>query len=216
VRPIAPAAAWGLTLGLFLLGSRQASAEWQIKPLVGATFGGHSTFLLVGPNPLAPNLLVGPNALATNSNHPHVVYGVSGLWLGEIFGLEADFALTPAFFQHPTAPRVLDSGVYTLTGNVIVAMPRHLTEYTLRPYLVGGAGLMHVDYDLSLNALQVSERLQAMDLGAGVTGFITQRIGVSWDVRYFRSMDRTIQKGLSFGSEQLSFWRASMAVAIRR
>jgi len=75
--------------------------------------------------------------------------------------------------------------------------------------------MMHVEYDTTLNVLQVSERLRAMDLGAGVTGFVTRRIGVSWDVRYFRSIDRTIQKGFSLGSEQLSFWRASMAVAIR-
>jgi hypothetical protein len=193
-----------LTLGLFLLGSHQASAEWQIKPYIGATYGGDSTFLLVGPNSLAPN-----------PNHPHLAYGVNGLWLGEIIGFEADFSHTPGFFQHSTAPLVADSGVYTLTGNVIVAMPRWLTQYTLRPYLVGGAGLMHIDYDLAPNVLQVSERLKAMDLGAGVTGFISRRVGVSWDVRYFRSIDRTIQSGLSFGSEQLSFWRASMAVAIR-
>ena len=109
----------------------------------------------------------------------------------------------------------MDSGVYTLMGNVVVAMPRHLTQYTLRPYLVGGAGLMHVAFDTTQNALQVSERFQAMDLGAGVTGFVTHRVGVSWDVRYFRSIDRTIQNGVSLGSEQLSFWRASMAVAIR-
>src|SRR5262245_52892756 len=108
-----------VALGLFLLGSRRASAEWQVKPFIGATYGGHSTFLQVGPNSLTPN-----------PNHPHLAYGVSGLWLGEIFGFEADFGHTPGFFQHRTAPLVKDSGVYTLTGNVIVAMPRRRTEYT--------------------------------------------------------------------------------------
>jgi hypothetical protein len=74
---------------------------------------------------------------------------------------------------------------------------------------------MNIEYDLDRIQPGVSERLRAMDLGAGVTGFVTHRIGVSWDVRYFRSIDRTIQKGFSLGSEQLSFWRASMAIAIR-
>jgi hypothetical protein len=193
----------GVTLGLLLF-CAPASAEWQIKPFAGATYGGDSTFLLVGPLPLAPN-----------PNHPHFAYGVSGLLLGEIFGVEADFSHTPGFFQASDAPRIMDSGVFTLMGNLVVAMPRHLTQYTLRPYIVGGAGLMHVEYDTTLNVLQVSERLQAMDLGAGVTGFVTRRVGVSWDVRYFRSVNSTIQSGVSIDSEHLSFWRASMAVAIR-
>jgi hypothetical protein len=197
----------GVTLGLLLLRTPPASAEWQIKPFAGATYGGDSTFLFVGPNALAPN-----------PNHPHFAYGVSGLLIGEIFGVEADFCHTPGFFQSSSPSfgvEVVDSGVYTLMGNVVVAMPRHLTQYTLRPYLVGGAGLMHVAFDTTQNALQVSERFQAMDLGAGVTGFVTHRVGVSWDVRYFRSIERTIQNGASLGAEQLSFWRASMAVAIR-
>ena len=155
--------------------------------------------------------------LEPNPNNPHFSYGVRALLLGEIFGVEADFGHTPGFFQASNAPLVVDSGVYTLTGNVVVAMPRHLTQYTLRPYVVGGAGLMHVAFDLNRIQPGVTERLQAMDLGAGVTGFVTHRVGVSWDVRYFRSIDRTIQNGLTFGSESehLSFWRASMAVAIR-
>jgi hypothetical protein len=197
----------GVTLGLLLLHTPPASAEWQIKPFAGVTYGGDSTFLFVGPNALAPN-----------PNHPHFAYGVSGLFIGEIFGIEADFSHTPGFFQSSSPSLgvdVVDSGVYTLMGNLVVAMPRHLTQYTLRPYLVGGAGLMHVAFDTTRNALQVSESFQAMDLGAGVTGFVTHRVGVSWDVRYFRSIERTIQNGASLGAERLSFWRASMAVAIR-
>jgi hypothetical protein len=194
----------GSVLGLLLLRTSTASAEWQIKPFAGATYGGDSTFLFVGPLTLLPN-----------PNHPHFAYGVSGLLLGEIFGVEADLGHTPGFFQSSTAPLIANSGVLTLTGNIVVAMPRHLTQYTLRPYVVGGAGMMRVEFDTAQGALQVSERLQAMDIGAGVTGFVTRRIGVSWDVRYFRSIDRTIQNGISIGSEHLSFWRASMAVAVR-
>jgi hypothetical protein len=207
MRRAQPFAAAGFTLGLLLFGARQASAEFQLKPFFGATYAGDSTFLFVGPNTLAPN-----------PNHPHLAYGVSGLLLGEIFGVEVDFGHTPGFFQSSTAPlgvAVVDSGVYTLMGNAVVAMPRHLTQYTLRPYLVGGAGLMHVAFDTTQNVIQVSEQFQAMDLGAGVTGFLTHRVGLSWDVRYFRSIERTIQNGVSFGGERVSFWRANMSVAIR-
>jgi hypothetical protein len=196
-----------VTFAIMICSARQAAAEFQLKPFLGATFGGDSTFLFVGPNTLAPN-----------PNNTHLAYGVSALWLSEIFGVEVDFGHTPGFFQSTnTLPGVdiVDSGVYTLTGNVVVAMPRHLTQYTLRPYIVGGAGLMHVAFDTTQNVIQVSESFQAMDLGAGVTGFVTRRVGVSWDVRYFRSIERTIQNGVSFGGERLSFWRANMSVAIR-
>ncbi len=54
-----------------------------------------------------------------------------------------------------------------------------------------------------------------MDIGGGVTGFLSKRIGLGWDVRYFRSLGTGEERGQSFGPEQLSFWRANMAVAIR-
>ena len=77
---------------------------------------------------------------------------------------------------------------------------------------------MHIRYDtgpLLQTPLQTLSNLKAMDLGAGVTGFLTRRVGVSWDVRYFRSIDRTHEQGSSFTSEHLSFWRLNMALAIR-
>jgi hypothetical protein len=195
----------GAGLALLLLRSASASAEWQIKPFAGGTYGGNSNFVIVGTAPETPN-------------NPHFVYGASGLLIGEVFGIEADFGHTRGFFPSstvPTVPQITSSGVYTVTGNIVLAMPRHLTQYTLRPYIVGGAGIMHIAFDTEFNVFQVSERLQTMDLGAGVTGFITRRVGISWDVRYFRSIDRTIENGYSFGSEHLTFWRASMAVAVR-
>src|SRR5207302_5033078 len=131
-------------------------------------------------------------------NYGHLAFGVSGVWLGEVFGVEGDFGHTHDFFNGPEALFITDSGVTTVTGNVVVAMPRKLAQYTLRPYVVGGSGLMHIRYDTVLG-LQTVSNLKAMDLEAGVTGFLTRRVGVSWDVRYFRSIDRTIETGQSIG-----------------
>lgn len=185
---------------------RAAAAQWQFKPWVGATYNGSSTFVA---------------DLDQAAGRPHLAFGGNASYLGEIFGLEADFGHTPGFFQRGSQPvsnsqpGIVNSGVTTFTGNVIVAFPRRLTEYTLRPYFAGGMGMMHITIDDLLGVLPVSENLKTMDLGAGVTGFLTKRVGLSWDVRYFRSIDRTIENGVSFTSEHLSFWRASMAVAIR-
>lgn len=178
---------------------RVSEAEWQLKPFIGATYGGDTSFVLV----------------TESTGHSHLNFGGNVTFLSEIFGLEGDFGHTLNFFQGPEAPLVVDSGVTTLTGNIVVALPRHLAQYTLRPYLVGGAGLMHIAADDLQGALPISSTLKAMDLGAGVTGFLTKHLGVTWDVRYFRSIDRTIENGQSVGPEHLSFWRANMALAIR-
>jgi len=126
-----------------------------------------------------------------------------------------DFADVPGFFESDNNPLVVGSRVTTLTGNVVVAMPRRMSEYALRPYLVGGAGLMRVRTTTSLNVFDVSRMFPTLDVGVGVVGFVTNRMGVSWEIRRFQSLDREGDKGVSFGDEQLGFWRATMAVAIR-
>jgi opacity protein-like surface antigen len=193
-----------LALAILLLAATTTSAaEWQLKPFIGATYGGGTTYLFVPQS--------GAKA--------HFVFGVSGMLLGEIFGVEGDFGHTRGFFQdesNPFNPLVTDSGVTTTTGNIVAALPRHLAQYTLRPYVVGGVGVMHITIDYRENpGTSISSTLKTMDLGAGVTGFLTKHLGVTWDVRYFRSIDRTIEAGQSVGPEHLSFWRANMAVAIR-
>jgi hypothetical protein len=188
-----------LALAMVCVAATWASAaEWQLKPFIGATYGGSTTYNIVQLFP--------PKA--------HFVFGASGMFLGEFLGIEGDFGHTSGFFQDSNNPLVTDSGVTTTTGNIVLALPRHLAEYTLRPYIVGGAGVMHIRIDYQQNVPN-SSTLKAMDLGAGVTGFLTKRMGVSWDVRYFRSIDRTIETGQSVGPEHLSFWRANMAFAIR-
>jgi hypothetical protein len=178
-----------------------AASEWQVKPFVGVTYGGSTTFF-------DPEHAVG---------HANASIGVSGVLLGDVFGIEADLGHQPGFFERGSRQVTLVAGssTSTLTGNILVALPRRLAEYTLRPYFVGGAGALFVHVDDALGNPFISRSLKAMDLGGGVTGFLTNRIGVSWDVRYFRSIDRTFESGLSLASEQLSFWRANMAVAIR-
>ena len=188
-----------LTIALLLFPA-SAPLEWQIKPFLGVTFGGDTTFV----------------DLEQAAGHPNIVVGISGLLLlGDVIGVEADLGHAPGFFQFGNQRLILRSSTTTLTGNVLVGPPRRMTEYTLRPYVVAGGGLMHVRIDDALSVYG-AEYLPAMDVGGGVTGFLSGRIGVNWDVRYFRSVGGTAGgRGLSFGAEQLSFWRANMALAIR-
>ena len=187
----------GLVAGLLLIAASAHAEDRQLRPFIGATFGGGTTFV---------ELDRGKAKLAV---------GISAVFLGEVFGAEVDLADAPGFFESGANHLVIGSRVTTLTGNVVVAVPRRLSEYALRPYVVGGGGLMRVRTTTSLNVFDVSRLFPALDVGVGVVGFVTNRMGVSWEIRRFQTVDRNNGSGVSFGAEQLSFWRASMAVAIR-
>jgi hypothetical protein len=188
-----------LALALLLLAPAHASAEWQIRPFLGATFGGGTTLI----------------DLAHAAGSPNIVVGVNGALLGNVFGIDVDFGRAPGFFETGDQHLVQRSSVTTLTGNVVVAPPRHLTEYTIGPYFVLGAGLMRARSEDFLGLLSVATTLPAMDVGGGANGFLSKRVGLNWEARYFWSVGGKELRGVSFGNEQLSFWRATMGVVIR-
>jgi hypothetical protein len=205
----------GLTVALCLLIPTRAAAEWQVRPFVGFTFGSSTTF--VDPDhAITP---IPPPEGGPPRGTKNIVWGVAGGWIGEIVGLEADFGRAPGFFEvdaPPVIELVRSSAVTTLTGNVVIAMPAHMAGYGLRPFFSGGLGLMHVDLVTFLGGLPVNRTLPALSLGGGVTGFFNQRFGVSWEIRRLSTLRGEGQTGgVSLGDEQLSFWRATMAVAVR-
>ncbi len=182
------------------VGAAPALAERQLKPFLGTAFGGGTTFLDV----------------EDAAGSPTAVLGASGILLGEVLGLDVDFGYAPGVFESGNQDLVLSSSVTTLSGGVIVALPRRWAEVGLRPYFVGGAGFMHVRINQTFDLLKVARTLPAVNLGGGVTGFLTDRLGLSWEVRHFRTVGGDPGgSGLSFGREQLSFWRGSMALAVR-
>jgi hypothetical protein len=184
-----------LTLTLLLLRPVEASAEWQLRPFFGVTFGGGTTLV----------------DLDHASGSRNIVVGVNGALLGNIIGVDVDFGHAPGFFQTGDHGLVQRSSVTTLTGNVVIAPPRRLTEYTLGPYFVLGAGLMRAR---SESLLPVASTLPAMDIGGGANGFLSDHIGLHWDARYFWSVGGKELGGI-IGPQQLSFWRASMGLVIR-
>jgi hypothetical protein len=100
-----------------------------------------------------------------------------------------------------------------------VALPRHIAGYGLRPYAVVGGGMLRAQYDDNLTVLPISDTMGVIEIGGGVTGFLSRRIGVNWDIRRVQSaggysLDQTFLQR-SDDREQLSFWRATFAVAIR-
>ena len=117
-----------LTAGLLLLCVGADAAERQIRPFVGATFGGATPFLDLDD--------------AAGKAHPAI--GVGAVFLGELFGADIEVADVPGFLESGDAHLVLYSHVTTVCGNVVLAAPHRLTEYSLRPYIVVGGGLMRI------------------------------------------------------------------------
>ncbi len=184
-----------------LLVAPAARAELQVKPFVGLSFGASTT--LVDPN--------------SGSDSRHLALGVSAVYLGDIFGVEAEATTISGFFQRGGKGLVVRSGVGTVTGSVVVAMPRRVSEYSLRPYAVVGFGWLHARTDSALQGLfDVTSNMGAVNVGGGATGFLTDRFGLSWDLRYFRRVTGgPKESGVSFGAAHLSFWRAYMSIVVR-
>ena len=190
----------GVVAAVVLTATSARAADRQVRPFVGTTFAGSTTFV----------------DLENAAGDAHVTIGVNAAVLGDVLGVDVDFSHTPGFFEGGSSNLVLKSGVTTLTGNVVIAMPRRLSEYGLRLYVVVGGGIMRVREEDNLHVYDINEVVPAMDLGVGALGFFTNRVGVAWEVRRFQRIGGPAPlTGTSFGPEQLSFWRAHMALVIR-
>lgn len=188
-----------IVCALLLLSPSTGWAEWQLRPFIGLTFGGDNSLL----------------DLDQVAGERKFTLGISATWLGNFIGVEGDLGRVPGFFQTVSQQSVNDSNVTTFTGNVVLTLPKKMTQYGLRPYFVAGGGVIRAWNNQELALLDIDTTLKAFDIGGGATGFLSDRVGLSWDVRYFRSVGGKEGTGLSFGKEQISFWRASMGVAVR-
>ena len=188
----------GLAAAVLLMSGHAAAADRQIRPYAGVTFGGATPFL----------------DLEAAAGKPHPAIGVDAMFLGDLFGLDLDVADLPGFLEAGDRHLVLNSRVTTLCGNVVLAAPHRLTEYSLRPYVVAGGGLMQAREGTSLSVFDFSTTTPAFDVGVGAVAFVTNRAGVSWDVRRFQSFSDEAER-TGFGGDHLSFWRATMSLVIR-
>jgi hypothetical protein len=175
-----------------------AAADWLLVPFAGTGFGKETTFTLAG----------GPSPAKT-------VFGVSGIWLSDqIFGVEADVMHGPAFFDSSDG-LILDSAVSTLFGGVIAAIPLSVTRESLRPYVIGGVGLMHVGIADAVRIFPEDRTLAAIQVGGGAIGFVSPRTGYRFEARHLRSLSREEESLTGNRNTKLGFWRLTVGVLIR-
>jgi opacity protein-like surface antigen len=188
---------------------RPASADWTVTPFVGWNAGGTAD-------------VSGANSSTVTSTFDHKVdYGVSVTGMGAgVIGAEIDFGYSPNFFANTSGSNSVqfssDSNVTTLTGNLIVGVPVGGHGAQIRPYAVGGVGLIRSNVSDAAGLFTVNTKNDfGFDLGGGVMGFFTQNVGLRGDVRYFRGFRGTSDNNVGLGLSNFSYWRTSIGVAFK-
>lgn len=189
---------------------RSASADWAITPFIGWNFSGSADVQGNG------------GASVKNQFEKKLDYGVSLASMGAgAVGFEVDFGYSPNFFETGTATNngfdfTNDSNVVTLTGNVIVGAPIGGHGGSIRPYAVGGVGLIRSNVQDVEHVFDVSSKNDfGFDLGAGVMGFFAQNIGLRGDFRYFRSFRGSSDTATGLALSNFHYWRGSAGVTFK-
>ena len=186
----------------------RADADWYVTPFVGGNLGGSANF--GGPNDFEDQV------------ERRVDVGASLGWMGAgIAGFEIDWGWSPNFFQNTTGPANFtfgDSNVTTLMGNVVLGIPvGGQTGGGVRPYVVGGAGLLRSNISGGTFFNDLTSNDFGFDLGGGVHGYFNDHVGLRGDLRYFRLLQDNdpASNGLDIGLANFNFWRASVGVTFR-
>jgi opacity protein-like surface antigen len=100
---------------------------------------------------------------------------------------------------------------------VIVGAPIGGSGGSIRPYVVGGVGLIRSNVQDAAGVFDVESKNDfGFDLGGGVMGFLGQNVGLRGDFRYFRSFqgsDSGTATGLALSN--FHFWRGSAGVTFK-
>lgn len=178
--------------------------------MLGVTFAGRTT--LFDPQ------------LAADKRHTNFGGAVTLLGAG-VVGAETVIVFTPSFFQTDETPLATPtervpierSRLVAWMGNVVLTTPRRWTEYSLRPLVSGGFGILHATETQTLEVLPlVHPGMAGFNIGGGAVGFLTKRTGVRFDVRYYRSLRGPDPSDVSPGTNRLHYMTASVGLVIRR
>ena len=185
---------------LFVVASAQtAAAEWHFTPMVGTTFLGETSLV--------------DSDLAAGNVHRNFGGAVALLGKG-VFGVEGLVVWTPGFFTGRPEGLVKRSRSIAAMGNVMVTTPRRWTEYSLRPFISGGLGVIHTS--TTEDVFPDNRVIPAFNIGGGAIGFLSKRTGLRFDLRYYSNLVRSDEGNVSFGPVHIRYMTASVGVVLRR
>ena len=168
----------------------QAHAQGAfITPFLGYNFGGDSA-----------------NCLSfSNCDQKRLNFGASIGSMGKVVGFEEDISWAKNFFGD--APNT-DNSVLTLMSSLLIGAG----SGPIRPYFVGGIGLIHPHVSSSLASLgDFSQNAFGYDLGGGIH-IMFGHVGIRGDIRRFKTMSDVSFFG--FEGQKLEFWRGSLGLTL--
>lgn len=168
-----------------------AYAQGFISPFVGFDFGGDS------------GCQTAADCEDKNSN-----IGVAFGTMGDVVGFEAELGYARDFFGETPGTA---SNVLTFMSNLMIG-PR---IGPVRPYVVGGLGLVKTRVELTGPALlETSNNSFGWDMGGGVMVLFGEHVGVRGDLRWFATFEDLSFLGFTFSDEKLNFQRAAAALVL--
>ena len=189
-----------VALLLSICAPAEARADWLITPFLGTSFAGETTFLVFEEG-AGSRMTLGASVALLSAG---------------LLGIEAEFSHTPKFFEgDDPLGLVLSSRVTTVTGNVLLAAPLAMTRESLRPYLVGGLGLMQARLRHAAGVFPLNEDRLGLSVGGGAIGFVTDFTGLRFDIRHIKAISGSDGLLARPGVSRLSFWRATVGLTIR-
>lgn len=169
-----------------------ARADWLLTPYLGATFG-------------------------QDAPDGDLNYGASLAWMGGgVLGFELDFSSTPDFFGDSTS--FGDNNFSSMMVNLVGGVPiGGQGGWGLRPYAVGGIGLMRSQADGVEGFFdEVTQNDFGFNVGAGVSTFFNDNVGVRTDIRYFRALGGNDPADEEFFNiADFDYWRWNAGVTFR-
>jgi hypothetical protein len=134
---------------------------------------------------------------------------------GGIFGIEGDIGYVPGFFERGDRQIVVPgSFVTSFTGTVMVTLPLSITRESLRPYLVAGGGGVHAEARDNTSTFTIRSTMPALTFGGGAIGFLSNTVGVRFDLRYLRSLGEGDDLIAGEGP-RVHLWRGSVSLVLR-
>jgi hypothetical protein len=174
-----------------------ARADGFFIPFLGVNFGGDSGRQF-------------SEAFDTNQFN----WGASLGWMGGgVFGFEGDFGYSPDFYGKTDAG---GSGAFTATANMLLGLPFGGQQgFGVRPYGLVGAGLLSSRSDFG--DPEIDENNVTWSAGGGLMVFFGTRVGLRFDVRYFRTFDDLEILGIPIleSAGKVDFTRGSVGLALR-
>jgi hypothetical protein len=186
----------------------EARADWLFTPWLGVNWGAASRFTDFFGD-------------FDEDFDGRVDFGATFGWMGGGYlGFDIDFGYSPNFFESTTDDDAFaagDSNVTTLMANVRIGAPiGGQSGPGIRPYASAGLGFIQSRLDDPDQFFEIDSDDWGLNFGGGVIAFFGDNIGVTGDVRYFRSLqDNEPDDDFDVSLSDFRFWRGSVGVTFR-